>query len=276
MDKIINNLPSSYKKDTWIQMLMKTAQIQLDELEQNAIQLGNELLLNLTSEKQLAVEEKLCGITPTLNQNIDDRKAIVSAKWKVNSPVTLKTLQAIADGWEDGEVVVSYPNSTHVRLDFEREVEDFHSMLNAIREIMPAHLLLFASVLYNNEAPIYTANIVQQADNITVFTAPNTVNDKEIYTANITQLADNITVFTPPNTIDEHTTYFASVVQIADNITALTTPNTADDKEIYTANIVQVVDNITALTTPNTVDINNLYFVGVVQILDNIKIYFTL
>ena len=107
MDKIINNLPSTYKKDLWVQMLMKTAQIQLDDININAVQLGNELLLNMMSEKQLAVEEKLCGITSTLSQNIDDRKAVVSSKWKSKGLTTLQVLQAIADSWQDGHTELS-------------------------------------------------------------------------------------------------------------------------------------------------------------------------
>lgn len=153
MDKIINNLPSSYKKDAWIQMLMRTAQLQLDEVEKNAIQLGNELLLNLTSEKQLAVEEKLCGITSTLSQNIDDRKATVSSKWKSKGLTTLQTLQAIANSWQDGHTELSYPSAQSIHIKFVEPngvTGDLQGMYKALRENAPAHIPFTSERVYQH------------------------------------------------------------------------------------------------------------------------------
>ena len=153
MDKIINNLPSSYKKDLWVQMLMKTAQLQLDTLEKDAIQLGNELLLNLTSEKQLAVEEKLCGITSTLSQNIDDRKAVVSSKWKSKGLTTLQVLQAIADSWQDGHTELSYPEAQSIHIKFIEPngvTGDLQGMYKALRENAPAHIPFTSERVYQH------------------------------------------------------------------------------------------------------------------------------
>ena len=153
MDKIISNLPSSYKKDLWVQMLMKTAQLQLDTLEKDAIQLGNELLLNLTSEKQLAVEEKLCGITSTLSQNIDDRKAVVSSKWKSKGLTTLQVLQAIADSWQDGHTELSYPEAQSIHIKFIEPngvTGDLQGMYKALRENAPAHIPFTSERVYQH------------------------------------------------------------------------------------------------------------------------------
>ena len=153
MDKIINNLPNAYKKDLWVQMLMKTAQIQLDELEQNAIQLGYELLLNLTSEKQLQVEEKLCGITSSLSQNIDDRKAVVSSKWKSKGLTTLQVLQAIADSWQDGHTELSYPEAQSIHIKFIEPngvTKDLQGMYKALRENAPAHIPFTSERVYQH------------------------------------------------------------------------------------------------------------------------------
>lgn len=153
MDNIINNLPSPYKKDAWIQMLMKTAQMQLDEVEKNAIQLGNELLLNLTSEKQLVVEEKLCGIALALNPNIDDRKAVVSSKWKSKGLTTLQTLQAIANSWEDGHTELSYPNAQSIHIKFIEPngvTNDLEGMYKALRENAPAHIPFTSERVYKH------------------------------------------------------------------------------------------------------------------------------
>ena len=153
MDNIINNLPSSYKKDAWIQMLMKTAQMQLDEVEKNAIQLGNELLLNLTSEKQLQVEEKLCGIALALNQNIDDRKAVVSSKWKSKGLTTLQVLQAIADSWQDGHTELSYPEAKNIHIKFIEPngvTKDLIGMYKALRESAPAHIPFTSERVYQH------------------------------------------------------------------------------------------------------------------------------
>ena len=193
MDKIINNLPSTYKKDMWVQALMRSAQLQLDELEKNAIQLGNELMLNLTSEKQLEVEEILCGIIPNLSQNIGDRKANVSAKWKVKNIITLDTLQAIANSWSDN-IIATYPNAEYLKLDFSSSVEAYPKMLEAIRETMPAHIPLFASVLYDiKNNPIYMGFTAQIADNINVFTT-SYIDISVVNIGFVVQIADFITI----------------------------------------------------------------------------------
>lgn len=217
MDKIINYLPTPYKKDSWIQAIMQAAQVELDKLEIDAIQLGNELLLNLTSEKQLTVEEILCGLIPTLSQNIGDRKAVVSAKWKVKNIITLDTLQAIADSWEDGKVICSYPDADYLRLDFESNVKDYNSMLKAIRNTMPAHIPLFASVLYDfPDNTLYFGSVVQVAENINVFSNSN-VDFNSINFAFVTQIADTVNVFTPAS-IKDKLLFITTTVQIADFI----------------------------------------------------------
>ena len=153
MDKILNHLPSTYKKDAWVQAIMKSAQVQLDELEKNAIQLGNELLLNLTSEKQLKVEEMLCGFDVSEEESIQSRKANISAKWKIKSLITLDTLQAVADSWEDGNVELSYPNADSVHLTFVEPSgvpEDLQGMYKALREVAPAHIPFTSERIYKN------------------------------------------------------------------------------------------------------------------------------
>lgn len=153
MDKIINNLPSTYKKDSWVQAIMQAAQLELDKLEIDAIQLGNELMLNFTSEKQLKVEEMLCGFEVSEKESIQSRKANVSAKWKVKSIITLDTLQAVVDSWEDGNVELSYPDADSVHLTFVEPSgvpEDLQGMYKSLREVAPAHIPFTAERVYNH------------------------------------------------------------------------------------------------------------------------------
>lgn len=193
MDKIINNLPSTYKKDSWVQTLMQSAQLQLESLEADAIQLGNELMLNLTSEKQLTVEEMLCGFDVGEKDSIISRKANVSAKWKVKPIITLDTLQAIANSWSDN-IIATYPNAEYLKLDFSSSVEAYPKMLESIREAMPAHIPLFASVLYDfPDNPVYIGSTVQIADMVNISTKSDidiTIN----YFGTITQIADFIDI----------------------------------------------------------------------------------
>lgn len=243
MDKIINNLPSAYKKDGWIQAIMQAAQLQLDELEQNAIQLGNELMLNLTSEKQLQVEEMLCGFDVSETENIQNRKATVSAKWKVKPIITLDTLQAIANSWSDN-IIATYPNADFLKLDFSSDVEAYPKMLEAIRETMPAHIPLFASVLYDiKNNPIYFGFVTQIADTINIFTPPVTIDDTQLFTGATVQIADKVNISTKSD-IDIAVNYFGFVTQIADTINAFTPPVTIKDTGIYIATTVQIADFI--------------------------------
>lgn len=217
MDKIINNLPSTYKKDMWVQALMRSAQLQLESLETDAIQLGNELMLSLTSEKQLKVEEMLCGFDISEKDSIISRKANVSAKWKVKPIITLDTLQAIANSWSDN-IIATYPNAEYLKLDFSSSVEAYPKMLEAIRETMPAHIPLFASVLYDIKNLTYICFTAQIADTVNVFTPPATINDTKLFMGATLQIADNINVFTTSD-IDISVINIGFAVQIADFIT---------------------------------------------------------
>lgn len=218
MDKIINNLPSTYKKDSWVQAIMQAAQVQLESLESDAIQLGNELMLNLTSEKQLKVEEMLCGFEVSEKESIQSRKANVAAKWKVKPIITLDTLQAIANSWSDN-IIATYPNAEYLKLEFAADVEAYPKMLEAIRETMPAHIPLFASVLYDiKNNPIYMGFTAQITDTINVFTPPATINDTNLFMGATLQIADNINVFTTSN-IDISVFNIGFAVQIANFVT---------------------------------------------------------
>ncbi len=244
MDKIINNLPAPYKKDGWIQAIMQAAQVELDKLEIDAIQLGNELLLNLTSEKQLQVEEMLCGFEASEKDSIISRKANVSAKWKVKPIITLDTLQAIANSWNDN-IIATYPNAEYLKLDFGSNVEAYPKMLEAIRETMPAHIPLFASVLYDiKNNPIYIGFTTQIADTVNIFTPPAVIDDTQLFIGTTVQIADTINISTTSN-IDIAVNYFGFVTQIADTVNVFTPPATIKDTGIYIATTVQIADFIT-------------------------------
>lgn len=241
MDKIINNLPSTYKKDSWIQALMRSAQLQLDQLEKDAIQLGNELLLNLTSEKQLKVEEMLCGFDISEKDSIISRKANVSAKWKVKPIITLDTLQAIANSWSDN-IIATYPNAEYLKLDFSSSVETYPKMLEAIRETMPAHIPLFASVLYDIKNLTYIGFTAQIVDTVNVFTPPATINDANLFMGATVQIADTINISTT-SAIAISVNYFGFVTQIADTVNVFT-PASIKDKLLFITTTVQITDFI--------------------------------
>lgn len=138
---MLHNLPKQYRADPWIIALVNAMQGILMEQEDAARSVTAQESLDTVSWN-LAVEERLAGITPPAGATLESRRTALKAKWRSGGKLTIEQVQAVADAWKNGEVVVSFPDG-RIRVQFVGAFgvpEDMDSLKAAIRLVIPAHL----------------------------------------------------------------------------------------------------------------------------------------
>ena len=138
---MLHNLPKQYRKDPWIIALVNAMQGVLDAQEAATRSVTAQESLD-TVTWNLAVEERLAGITPPPGSMLESRRTALKAKWRSVGKLTIEQIQAVADAWKNGEVVVSFPDG-RIRVQFVGSFgvpEDMDSLKAAIRLVIPAHL----------------------------------------------------------------------------------------------------------------------------------------
>ena len=138
---MLRNLPRQYRKDPWIIAMVNAMQGVLDAQEAATRSVTAQESLD-TVTWNLAVEERLAGITPPPGSTLESRRTALKAKWRSVGKLTIEQIQAVADAWKNGEVVVSFPDG-RIRVQFVGSFgvpEDMDSLKAAIRLVIPAHL----------------------------------------------------------------------------------------------------------------------------------------
>ena len=138
---MLHNLPKQYRKDPWIIALVNAMQGVLDAQEAATRSVTAQESLD-TVTWNLAVEERLAGITPPPGATLESRRTALKAKWRSVGKLTIEQIQAVADAWKNGEVLVSFPDG-RIRVQFVGSFgvpEDMDSLKAAIRLVIPAHL----------------------------------------------------------------------------------------------------------------------------------------
>ena len=138
---MLHNLPKQYRKDPWIIALVNAMQGVLDAQEAATRSVTAQESLD-TLTWNLAVEERLAGITPPSGATLESRRTALKAKWRSGGKLAMEQIQAVCDAWKNGEVVVSFPNGS-IRLLFVGAYGvpvDLDALKAAVRLVIPAHL----------------------------------------------------------------------------------------------------------------------------------------
>ena len=138
---MLHNFPKQYRKDPWIIALVGAMQGILMEQEDAARSVTAQESLDTVSWN-LSVEERLAGITPPAGATLESRRTALKAKWRSGGKLTIEQVQAVADAWKNGEVVVSFPDC-RIWVQFVGSFgvpEDMDSLKAASRLVIPAHL----------------------------------------------------------------------------------------------------------------------------------------
>lgn len=139
--KLLEMLYKQYQFDPWVQALYQMAGGQLDHVEFSISDLHDQRFFD-TATWGLAIYERALGITPRVGQTMEERRAVVQAKWLSGGKVDLALLQTIASAWFPDDVQVGFANGKITMTLCMREptTVDMERLREAIETTKPAHL----------------------------------------------------------------------------------------------------------------------------------------
>ena len=140
-EEMIKSLHKIFRKDPYINEILRVAGLGLDKISEETEQVKNEMFFDTMSEKGVLIYQKeldYIAKSPTL----EGKRLEIEARWKSSGKCDLVLLQKIADVWNAGAVIVRFVNGI-LELAFTSEVQESYNLDNlksAISEIKPAHL----------------------------------------------------------------------------------------------------------------------------------------
>ena len=163
---MLNNLPVQYRKDPWITALAAAVQAKLAGQEQETASLPEQMSFD-TVTWNLAVEERVAGITPAAGATLEQRRTALKARWRSSGKATLEQIQMVADSWRNGMVEVGF-SAGKIVVQFVGAFgipEDLDSLEAALQLVIPAHLsmeFLFRYLLIRDIHEVKTLSEMEQ------------------------------------------------------------------------------------------------------------------
>lgn len=141
-DFALARLPWAIRSDPWVQALFQAAGGQLDLVLVRIENIGNDSFFDRLCAESALRYEALLGIIPRPGQTLEQRRGLIAATWKSSVKFSLPLIQAIADDFGAGAVVVAYePGWVHiVSADPSGQPFDLTGLKLAIQTVIPAHL----------------------------------------------------------------------------------------------------------------------------------------
>ena len=142
-DATINNLPTAYRKDSWVLDLLGAAE-GLDEDQRAAAWDVAAQMFLASMTWQLGTEERLAGLQPAAGDTLYDRRAALSAKWRAAADkCDIEKIRAVCGSWDGVAAEVTYDGLAVITVLFRSWTDmpgNMDSVRQALREIIPAHL----------------------------------------------------------------------------------------------------------------------------------------
>ena len=143
-DTLIKNFNIVFRKDPYILSLVNAIELQLDDIDVLCQKIYEKMFIDTISEdlgipilaKNLLLEFPE-GITT------EEKRSILQAKWKSKGKGSEQMLQAIANSWKNGEVIVSIENNV-INVTFASLVgvpDNIDGLKTSIDKAKPAYLL---------------------------------------------------------------------------------------------------------------------------------------
>jgi len=145
-EEIKRYFPSWYTDVLEMDSIWRAQGKQFDAVRTTIDRIVSNRFLALADESTISELERFIRITPTTEQTLDDRRAVVSAALRgSDNHIGVTEIQELVRRFvNEGEITVSFNNST-VRIDLEKNfINNSHytSCYNALANIIPAHLSL--------------------------------------------------------------------------------------------------------------------------------------
>lgn len=140
----IKTLHQLYRADKWINELFNSVGLNLDNLATTVDEIYNNIFFDTATEQAIIYYEYELGIIPRAGQSLDDRRAVIRARWVGTGKVDMVLLQELANSWRNGATLIEFvAGKIHVKFISPIGAPNDLDALNAVFEdTKPAHLAL--------------------------------------------------------------------------------------------------------------------------------------
>lgn len=155
-DILINSIHKIFRKDNYIQILLKSGETLLFEIDDKLKCLKREFLFSTMSLEHIKQFEKVLNFKTT-NQSLEGKRLEIEARWKSSGKCDIKLLQMIAEVWKADTVKIKF-NNGNLEVEFLSTINadyDLKSLKNSLDEVKPAHLWLDLTFTEQLKANIY-------------------------------------------------------------------------------------------------------------------------
>ena len=146
----IKTLHQLYRKDKWINELFKSAGLNLDNLSAAVDEIYNNIFFDTATERAIKYYERELSITPAAGQSLDDRRAVIRARWVGAGKIDILLLQEVANSWKYGTTALEFIGGRiHVKFISPIGVpDDIQALKDVLEDTKPAHLAIFYTFLW--------------------------------------------------------------------------------------------------------------------------------
>ena len=146
----IKTLHQLYRKDKWINELFKSVGLNLDTLSAAVDEIYNNIFFDTATERAIKYYERELGITPAAGQSLDDRRAVIRARWVGAGKIDIMLLQEVANSWKYGTTALEFIGGRiHVKFISPIGVPaDLQALKDVLEDTKPAHLAIYYTFLW--------------------------------------------------------------------------------------------------------------------------------
>lgn len=158
---LLLHLPDFWADIYEVAQLLDTDAEELLLLDQYVESLVNNLYV-MTSDRSLPKWERAFGITPGINDTVEQRRERIQSKLRLQGTVTKESIANVAAAFSGGDVTVTEtPASASVTIKFTGTFgipQDLASLSANLREMLPAHLAFAYAYTYMTWAQVDARN----------------------------------------------------------------------------------------------------------------------
>ena len=146
----IKTLHQLYRTDKWINEIFNSVGLNMDNLATTVDEIYNNNFFDTATEQAIKYYEYELGIIPRAGQSLDDRRAVVRARWVGAGKVDIVLLQEVANSWKNGTTALEFiGGKIHVKFISPIGVPtDLDALKEVLEDTKPAHLAIYYTFMW--------------------------------------------------------------------------------------------------------------------------------